>query len=164
MRLVMVAPLVEAIPPRTYGGTERAVNWLTEELVRFGHRVTLYAAPGSRTAGHLVECGKGPFEELGIQDDSEEASRAYGDQLKAVFSKSGEYDVVHIHHRVHRHHPDVLKEVLEDAGPIPILWTEHNELLVDGKTDAMESLRELGVGFIALSESQRSTPSPMRIG
>ena len=49
MRIAQVAPLAEAVPPKLYGGTERVVFWLTEELVRQGHRVTLFASGDSRT-------------------------------------------------------------------------------------------------------------------
>ena len=47
MRIAQVAPLAEAVPPKLYGGTERVVFWLTEELVRQGHRVTLFASGDS---------------------------------------------------------------------------------------------------------------------
>ena len=54
MRIAQVAPLIESVPPRLYGGTERVVSWLTEELVRRGHDVTLFASGDSRTAARLV--------------------------------------------------------------------------------------------------------------
>ena len=44
MRIAQVAPLTEAVPPKLYGGTERVVHWLTEELVALGHDVTLFAS------------------------------------------------------------------------------------------------------------------------
>ena len=53
MRIAQVAPLTEAVPPRLYGGTERVVYWLTEELVALGHEVTLFASGNSRTSGKL---------------------------------------------------------------------------------------------------------------
>jgi len=53
MRIAQVAPLTEAVPPRLYGGTERVVYWLTEELVALGHQVTLFASGDSRTSGKL---------------------------------------------------------------------------------------------------------------
>ena len=53
MRIAQVAPLTEAVPPRLYGGTERVVYWLTEELVAMGHEVTLFASGDSRTSGKL---------------------------------------------------------------------------------------------------------------
>src|SRR5579871_5105116 len=53
MRIAQVAPLHESVPPRLYGGTERVVSWLTEELVREGHDVTLYASGDSQTSAKL---------------------------------------------------------------------------------------------------------------
>ena len=51
MRIAQIAPLTEAIPPKLYGGTERVVSWLTEELVALGHEVTLFASGNSRDQG-----------------------------------------------------------------------------------------------------------------
>src|SRR3982751_6215062 len=53
MRIAQVAPLTEAVPPRLYGGTERVVHWLTEELVSLGHEVTLFASGDSQTSAKL---------------------------------------------------------------------------------------------------------------
>src|SRR5712691_4605411 len=53
MRIAQVAPLTEAVPPRLYGGTERVVHWLTEELVALGNDVTLFASGDSQTSGKL---------------------------------------------------------------------------------------------------------------
>ena len=54
MKIAQVAPLYERCPPRLYGGTERIVSYLTEELVRQGHEVTLFASGDSQTAATLV--------------------------------------------------------------------------------------------------------------
>jgi hypothetical protein len=54
MRIAQVAPLAESVPPKLYGGTERVVSWLTEELVQLGHDVTLFASADSHTNGSLV--------------------------------------------------------------------------------------------------------------
>ena len=53
MRIAQVAPLTEAVPPKLYGGTERVVHWLTEELVALGHDVTLFASGDSQTSAKL---------------------------------------------------------------------------------------------------------------
>src|SRR3954468_10007989 len=53
MRIAQVAPLTEAVPPKLYGGTERVVSWLTEELVALGHDVTLFASGDSQTSAKL---------------------------------------------------------------------------------------------------------------
>ena len=54
MRIAQVAPLYESVPPKQYGGTERIVSYLTEELVRQGHDVTLFASGDSETAARLI--------------------------------------------------------------------------------------------------------------
>ena len=54
MRIAQVAPLAESVPPRLYGGTERVVAWLIEELVALGHDVTLLASGDSNTSARLV--------------------------------------------------------------------------------------------------------------
>src|SRR6202795_694264 len=56
MKIAQIAPLMESVPPRLYGGTERVVSYLTEELVRQGHEVTLFASGDSITAADLVSC------------------------------------------------------------------------------------------------------------
>ena len=54
MRIAQIAPLTESVPPRLYGGTERVVAFLTEELVAMGHDVTLFASGDSQTSAELV--------------------------------------------------------------------------------------------------------------
>ena len=54
MRIAQIAPLVESIPPKLYGGTERVVAWLVDELLDLGHEVTLFASGDSRTRAHLA--------------------------------------------------------------------------------------------------------------
>src|ERR1043166_4845055 len=56
MRIAQVAPLYERVPPQLYGGTERVVSYLTEELVRLGHDVALFASGDSRTQARLEAC------------------------------------------------------------------------------------------------------------
>jgi hypothetical protein len=58
MRIAQVAPLIESVPPRMYGGTERIVSYLTEALVRQGHEVTLFASGDSLTSAELVPCSE----------------------------------------------------------------------------------------------------------
>jgi len=53
MHIAQIAPLTEAIPPKLYGGTERVVSWLTEELIALGHEVTLFASGDSVTSARL---------------------------------------------------------------------------------------------------------------
>ena len=54
MRIAQIAPLAESVPPKLYGGTERVVSWLTEDLVALGHKVTLFASGDLRTSARLV--------------------------------------------------------------------------------------------------------------
>ena len=58
MRIAQVAPLTEAVPPKLYGGTERVVHWLTEELVALGNDVTLFASGDSQTSAKLDATGR----------------------------------------------------------------------------------------------------------
>ena len=68
MRIAQVAPLSEAVPPKFYGGTERVVSWLTEELVRLGHDVTLFASGDSQTSAKLVACVPEGLRLAGLRD------------------------------------------------------------------------------------------------
>src|SRR2546423_13686690 len=56
MKIAQIAPLAESVPPRLYGGTERVVSYLTEELMRLGHDVTLFASGDSATSARLIAC------------------------------------------------------------------------------------------------------------
>ena len=56
MRIAEIAPLFESVPPRLYGGTERVVAYLTDELIRQGHQVTLFASGDSITSAELIPC------------------------------------------------------------------------------------------------------------
>ena len=58
MKIAQIAPLMESVPPRLYGGTERIVSYLTEELVAQGHDVTLFASADSVTSARLMACCK----------------------------------------------------------------------------------------------------------
>ena len=53
MQIAQIAPLTEAIPPKLYGGTERVISWLTDELVALGHDVVLFASGDSQTSANL---------------------------------------------------------------------------------------------------------------
>ncbi len=56
MRIAQLAPLAETVPPKLYGGSELVVSLLTEELVKRGHEVTLFASADSETSGRLISC------------------------------------------------------------------------------------------------------------
>jgi glycosyltransferase involved in cell wall biosynthesis len=94
MRVAQVAPLIESVPPKLYGGTERIVSFLTEELVRQGHDVTLYASGDSQTAARLV-----PVVEQSIRLDGSIADSLaiHYSMLERVFREAGAFDVIHFH-------------------------------------------------------------------
>lgn len=94
MRIAQVAPLIESVPPKSYGGTERVVSWLTEELVRQGHEVTLFASGDSRTAAELVACC-----DQGLRFDPEAvtAEPYHTVLIDRVRQRAGEFDAIHFH-------------------------------------------------------------------
>jgi len=93
MRIAQIAPLAETVPPQHYGGTERVVSWLTEELVAQGHDVTLFAASGSKTSAKLVTGSEGGLRLLGIHDHI--ASNLV--MLDQVKRNAAQFDVIHCH-------------------------------------------------------------------
>jgi glycosyltransferase involved in cell wall biosynthesis len=93
MRIAQVAPLAEAVPPKLYGGTERVVSWLTEELVRQGHQVTLFASGDSRTSAQLVPTVTQGLRLSGIREHT--ASTLV--MLNQVHQRAGDFDIIHFH-------------------------------------------------------------------
>lgn len=93
MRIAQVAPLAEAVPPKLYGGTERVVSWLTEELVRAGHDVTLFASGDSATSARLVPCVPRGLRLAGIRDQV----ASHIAMLKQVHLRADHFDVIHFH-------------------------------------------------------------------
>jgi glycosyltransferase involved in cell wall biosynthesis len=93
MKIAQIAPLVESVPPSLYGGTERVVSWLTEELVRQGHDVTLFASGDSRTAARLE-----PIVPRALRLDGIHNSLPYNlIMLDRVAARQNEFDVLHFH-------------------------------------------------------------------
>jgi glycosyltransferase involved in cell wall biosynthesis len=93
VKIAQIAPLVESVPPRLYGGTERVVSWLTEELVRQGHQVTLFASGDSVTKAELVAIVRRALRLDGIHN-----SLPYNIiMLDQVASRLDEFDVLHFH-------------------------------------------------------------------
>lgn len=94
MKIAQIAPLVESVPPRFYGGTERIVSYLTEELVRQGHRVTLFASGDSKTAAELHAVVPTALRlNAAIKDPLVYATL----QLEALRRRAKEFDVIHVH-------------------------------------------------------------------
>src|SRR6201988_522013 len=106
MRIAQVSPLYESVPPRLYGGTERVVSYLTEELVRQGHDVTLYASGDSRTSARLrAVCDRALRLQYGKSNDGKANGVAHGnvsgDPLawhmllaETVMQEAGRFDIV----------------------------------------------------------------------
>jgi glycosyltransferase involved in cell wall biosynthesis len=94
MRIAQVAPLYESVPPRLYGGTERVVSWLTEELVRLGHDVTLFASGDSMTTAKLVPVCK---ESLRLSPESVDHIAHHFVLMEKVLSRKDEFDLIHFH-------------------------------------------------------------------
>ena len=95
LRIAQLAPLYERVPPRLYGGTERMVSFITEELVRRGHEVTLFASGDSRTCARLVPCCD---EALRLSGKPELAASLQLAMLAEVYEKGRErFDIIHSH-------------------------------------------------------------------
>ena len=93
VRIAQIAPLSEAVPPKLYGGTERVVSWLTEELVTQGHQVTLFASGDSETSAELVPCVPQGLRLAGIRDHV--ASHLV--MLNNVRRQAERFDIIHFH-------------------------------------------------------------------
>jgi glycosyltransferase involved in cell wall biosynthesis len=94
MKIAQVSPLIESVPPRLYGGTERIVSYLTEELVRQGHHVTLFASGDSVTTGELVPCVPNA---LRLEPRVRDVIPYYMLMLDRVRQRAHEFDIIHFH-------------------------------------------------------------------
>jgi glycosyltransferase involved in cell wall biosynthesis len=94
MKIAQIAPLAESVPPRLYGGTERVVSYLTEELVRLGHDVTLFASGDSQTSARLVACAP---RALRLDPRVRDPLPHHLLMIERVRSRAHEFDVLHFH-------------------------------------------------------------------
>jgi glycosyltransferase involved in cell wall biosynthesis len=94
MRIAQVAPLYESVPPKLYGGTERVVSWLTEELVRVGHDVTLFASGDSLTTARLVP---GCPQSLRLHKGCRDQLAHHFTLIEQVISQKDNFDLIHFH-------------------------------------------------------------------
>ena len=94
MKIAQIAPLAESVPPSLYGGTERVVSYLTEELVRLGHEVTLFASGDSSTSARLVACAP---RALRLDPRVRDPLPHQLLQLERVRARAAEFDVLHFH-------------------------------------------------------------------
>lgn len=95
MKIAQVAPLIERVPPKTYGGTERVVSALTEELVRRGHDVTLFGSGDSLTAAKLVPIYPKNLREAKLDPFEENSVRLMG--IGIPYNHQAEFDIIHDH-------------------------------------------------------------------
>jgi glycosyltransferase involved in cell wall biosynthesis len=93
MRIAQVAPLIEAVPPKLYGGTERVVSWLSDALVGMGHKVTLFASGDSVTTADLVACAPQGLRLSGIRDHT----ASHLAMLDNVLRRHEDFDIIHFH-------------------------------------------------------------------
>lgn len=142
MRIAQVAPLFESVPPSLYGGSERVVSWLTEELVRLGHDVTLFASGDSHTSARLVPaCEKALWRDSACRETLPHHIR----MLELVFRDLPRFDVLHfhcdyvhfplvrryacpsvstLHGAIHLHD---LRPLLEEYRDVPLVSISHNQ-------------------------------------
>jgi glycosyltransferase involved in cell wall biosynthesis len=118
LRIAVVAPLFESVPPRLYGGTERVVSWLTEELVAQGHDVTLFATGDSRTSARLHSVAP---QGLRLDDQCRDPAAWHVAMLHDVVERARDFDLIHFH-TDHAHFPIVR------AARLRALTTLHGRL------------------------------------
>jgi glycosyltransferase involved in cell wall biosynthesis len=148
MRIAQVSPLFESVPPKRYGGTERIVSFLTEELVRRGHEVTLYASGDSQTRAELV-----PVVPRALRPDGEDSAAAVYNalQLELLLADAGRFDFIHFH-TDHAHYP--LARRLRTAH----VTTLHGRLDLPELQPFYRAFRD--VPLVSISHSQRQ-PLPL---
>lgn len=143
MRVAQVSPLVESVPPKFYGGSERVVSYLTEELVRQGHDVTLFASGDSETRAELVPVVPEALR-LGRQYHSPEIPTLL--MIEEVCKRAGDFDVIHFH-------IDTLHFPVTRRMSRPTITTLHGRLDLPGLAALFSEYSEIPVASI--SNSQR---------
>jgi len=145
MRIAQVAPLTEAVPPKLYGGTERVVHWLTEELVALGHDVTLFASGDSQTSAKL--CATWP-KALRLDGSVRDANALHMVMLENVRQKCDdeEFDFLHFH-------LDYYPWSLFSRQPTPFLTTLHGRLDLPEHQPVFSVFSDIPV--VSISDAQR---------
>jgi hypothetical protein len=143
MKIAQIAPLMESVPPRLYGGTERIVSYLTDELVRLGHEVSLFASGDSVTTANLVGCT--PMA-LRLDANVRDPIPYYMLMLDRVREYADEFDILHFH--IDQFHFPLFRPMANRT-----VTTTH------GRQD-LPDLKALYVGFadmplVSISDSQR---------
>ncbi|HEX7779586.1 MAG TPA: glycosyltransferase family 4 protein [Vicinamibacterales bacterium] len=143
MRIAQISPLYESVPPQLYGGTERVVHFLTEELVRQGHDVTLFASGDSVTEAELVPVCP---HSLRLDPDSVDAMAHHLLMLEQVFRRADDFDVLHFH-------IDYLHFPLSRRYSRPNVTTLHGRLNI---VDLVPLYREYtDMALVSISDAQR---------
>jgi glycosyltransferase involved in cell wall biosynthesis len=145
MRIAQIAPLWERVPPPAYGGTELVVSLLTDELVRRGHEVTLFATGDSQTIAKLEPGCSKALRSLGVTH--QEAAVYDQMQLSKVFERAREFDVIHSH-------VDFPALPYANLTKTPVVHTIHGIF-----TPLVEQMfvRHRQQNFVSISNSQRRT-------
>ena len=144
MRIAQVAPLYESVPPRLYGGTERVVSYLTEELVRLGHEVTLFASGDSSTRARLsAVCDRA----LRLDPTCQDSLAPHVRMLGQVYQRAHEFDLIHCH-------TDYLGLPLARFSSTPTLLTLHGRLDIPELTPLYREYPN--VPLVSISQAQRS--------
>lgn len=144
LRIAQVAPLFESVPPKLYGGTERVVSYLTEELVRQGHQVTLFASGDSRTSAELVAVCE---HAVRLEHEPTAAVALHTLLIEAVFAHADVFDVIHCH-------TDSIHLPLARRCPVPVITTLHGRLDIAGLHKLHREFAELPL--VSISDAQRA--------
>lgn len=143
MRIAQIAPLFEPVPPELYGGTERVVSLLTEELVRRGHEVTLFASGDSETDARLVPVTR---EALRRGPEDVEPNVQLMLELGLVFERANQFDIIHSH-------VDFFALPLARLVETPVVTTLHGRLDLPGLRTIYG--RYSTAPLVSISDSQR---------
>jgi len=143
MRIAQISPLFEAVPPKLYGGTERVVYSLTEELVAMGHDVTLFASGDSISSATLA-----PMRERALRLDPtvKDWVATYYRMVELIYRRKDEFDVLHFH-------IDYFPLALFSRQRVPFLTTIHGRLDLPEFVDTYGTFS--GCPFVSISDSQR---------
>jgi glycosyltransferase involved in cell wall biosynthesis len=143
MRIAQVAPLFESVPPKYYGGTERVVSYLTEELVRQGHDVTLFASGDSVTEAKLVAASR---RSLRLDKHCVDQIAHHVLMLERVVQRASSFDGIH-------YHVDYLHFPYSRRHKTPHLTTLHGRLDIPDLQPLYREFRDMPV--VSISEAQR---------
>jgi glycosyltransferase involved in cell wall biosynthesis len=143
MRIAQVAPLYESVPPKYYGGTERVVSYLTEELVRQGHEVTLFASGDSDTNARLVAACQ---RSLRLDEHCQNQMAHHFVMLERVCQHADEFDIIHFH-------VDYLHFPLSRREAVTQVTTLHGRLDIPDLVPLYQEFHDMPV--ISISNGQR---------